>query len=142
MKGFGTVITGTLISGKVNVGDEIMIFPSRITSRVRGIQMHGNSVNTVAAGSRTAINFQGLDRETINRGNVLSTPDTLHPSFMVDAELLYLASNAKPAGKEPGSGSMPAPVKCSVMWCFLTGRNCFPAMRHRYRSVWKHRFVS
>ncbi|SMC74449.1 selenocysteine-specific translation elongation factor SelB [Desulfocicer vacuolatum DSM 3385] len=97
MKGFGTVITGTLASGKTNVGDNIMIFPSRITSKVRGIQVHGNSVDTVTAGSRTAINFQGLDRETIDRGDILSTPDTLHPSYMVDAEILFLSSNAKPA---------------------------------------------
>ena len=69
MKGFGTVITGTLASGKVNVGDNIMIFPTRVTSKVRGIQVHGNSVETVTAGARTAINFQGLDRETINRGD-------------------------------------------------------------------------
>ena len=97
MKGFGTVITGTLASGKVNVGDDIMIFPSRVTSKVRGIQVHGNSVDTVTAGSRTAINFQGLDRETIDRGDILSTPNTLHPSYMADAELLFLSSNVKPA---------------------------------------------
>jgi len=97
MKGFGTVITGTLASGKVNVGDNIMIFPSRISSKVRGIQVHGAKVDTVTAGSRTAINFQGLDREAINRGDILSTPDTLHPSYMVDAELLFLSSNTKPA---------------------------------------------
>jgi len=97
MKGFGTVITGTLASGKVNVGDDIMIFPSRVTSKVRGIQVHGSSVDTVKAGSRTAINFQGLDRETIDRGDILSTPNTLHPSYMADAELLFLSSNTKPA---------------------------------------------
>ncbi len=97
MKGFGTVITGTLASGKVSVGDNIMVFPSRIISKVRGIQVHGSSVDTVTAGSRTAINFQGLDRETIDRGDILSTPDTLHPSYMADAELLFLSSNAKPA---------------------------------------------
>ena len=97
MKGFGTVITGTLASGKMNVGDDIMIFPSRVTSKVRGIQVHGSSVDTVKAGSRTAINFQGLDRETIDRGDILSTPNTLHPSYMADAELLFLSSNVKPA---------------------------------------------
>lgn len=97
MKGFGTVITGTLASGKIDTGENIMIFPSRITSKVRGIQVHGQSVDTVAAGTRTAINFQGLDKEAINRGDVLSTPDTLHPSHMVDAELVYLATNPKPA---------------------------------------------
>ena len=97
MKGFGTVITGTLASGKIDTGENIMIFPSRITSKVRGIQVHGKSVDTVAAGTRTAVNFQGLDREAINRGDVLSTPDTLHPSHMVDAEFIYLKNNPKPA---------------------------------------------
>ncbi len=97
MKGFGTVITGTLASGSINVGDTIMIFPTTISSKVRGIQVHGRGVETVSAGTRTAINFQGLDKETVNRGDVLSTPDTLKPSHMVDAELLYLPNNPKPA---------------------------------------------
>ncbi|MBF0201316.1 MAG: selenocysteine-specific translation elongation factor [Desulfamplus sp.] len=97
MKGFGTVITGTLASGSISVGDNIMVFPTRITSKVRGIQVHGSSVETAWAGTRTAINFQGLDREEINRGDVLSTPDTLKPSYMVDAHLTFLSSNTKPA---------------------------------------------
>ena len=97
MKGFGTVITGTLISGQVNVGDEIMVYPKRLTSKVRGIQVHSSSVDQAGAGTRTAINFQGLDKESVLRGDVLSTPGTLIESYMVDASFLYLASNAKPA---------------------------------------------
>ncbi|MBF0203775.1 MAG: selenocysteine-specific translation elongation factor [Desulfamplus sp.] len=97
MKGFGTVITGTLASGRINVGDTIMVFPSLITSKVRGIQVHGQSVDSVSAGTRTAINFQGLDKELVNRGDILSTPDTLKPSYMVDANLHYLSSNVKSA---------------------------------------------
>ena len=97
MKGFGTVITGTLASGKINVGENIMIFPSRISSKVRGIQVHGKSADEVYAGTRTAVNFQGLDRESVNRGDVLSTPDTLKPSYMVDAEFYFLENNPKPA---------------------------------------------
>ncbi|MBF0302107.1 MAG: selenocysteine-specific translation elongation factor [Desulfamplus sp.] len=97
MKGFGTVITGTLASGKVNVGENIMVFPSLITSKVRGIQVHGQSVESVSAGTRTAINFQGLDKDMVNRGDILSTPDTLRPSYMVDAYLHYLTSNVKSA---------------------------------------------
>ncbi len=96
MKGFGTVITGTLASGKISVGDDIMIFPSCISSKVRGIQVHGRSADEVSAGTRTAINFQGLDRESVNRVDVLSTPNTLRPSYMVDAEFHYLANNPKP----------------------------------------------
>ncbi len=97
MKGFGTVITGTLASGKISVGENIMIFPSGISSKVRGIQVHGESADEVSAGTRTAVNFQGLDRESVNRGDVLSTPHTLRPSYMVDAVFHYLENNPKPA---------------------------------------------
>ena len=97
MKGFGTVITGTLISGHVSVGQDIMVFPRRITSKVRGLQVHSSSVETAVAGTRTAINFQGLDREAVFRGDVLSTPGALIESYMVDAQFHYLKSNAKPA---------------------------------------------
>jgi selenocysteine-specific elongation factor len=96
MKGFGTVITGTLISGQIQVGDTIMIYPSGITSKVRGIQVHNSSVNQAQAGMRTAINFQGLDRSAVNRGEILSTPQALQSSFMVDVLVHYLASNQKP----------------------------------------------
>ena len=97
MKGFGTVITGTLISGQVSVGQDIMVFPRKITSKVRGLQVHSSSVETAVAGTRTAINFQGLDREAVFRGDVLSTPGALIESYMVDAQFHYLKSNAKPA---------------------------------------------
>ncbi|MGI9569636.1 MAG: selenocysteine-specific translation elongation factor [Desulfobulbia bacterium] len=96
MKGFGTVITGTLISGRVKVGDTIMIYPSGVTSKVRGIQVHNQSADEAAAGMRTAINFQGLEKEAINRGEVLSKPKALLASYMVDVSLHYLASNKKP----------------------------------------------
>ena len=96
MKGFGTVITGTLISGRVKVGETIMIYPSGITSKVRGIQVHNRSAEEAEAGMRTAINFQGLEKEAISRGDVLSKPAALMASYMVDASLHYLASNKKP----------------------------------------------
>ncbi len=96
MKGFGTVITGTLVSGKVTVGDTIMIYPSGITSKVRGIQVHNQSAESAEAGMRTAINFQGLDKTTVQRGEVLSKPGALLPSYMVDLSFQYLASNKKP----------------------------------------------
>ncbi len=96
MKGFGTVITGTLISGQVKVGEPIMIYPSGITSKVRGIQVHNQSAEQAAAGMRTAINFQGLEKEAIRRGEVLSKPGNLVASYMVDVSLHYLTSNKKP----------------------------------------------
>lgn len=96
MKGFGTVITGTLISGNVNVSDNIAVYPSMIESKVRGIQVHGESVDLVEAGTRTAINFQGLDMEKVNRGDILSSPDTLILSYMLDTDFKYINSNPKP----------------------------------------------
>ncbi len=96
IKGFGTVITGTLISGRVQVGSTIMIYPSGITSKVRGIQVHNESAGEARAGMRTAVNFQGLEKEAISRGEVLSKPNTLEASYMVDVSLHYLASNKKP----------------------------------------------
>ncbi|WP_054030300.1 selenocysteine-specific translation elongation factor [Desulfatitalea tepidiphila] len=96
MKGFGTVITGTLISGKVAVGDRVMLYPSGVVSKVRGLQVHNQSLTQAEAGMRTAINFQGLEKAAVNRGDVLAKPEELIPSYMVDADLLYLASNAKP----------------------------------------------
>ncbi|MCP3873966.1 MAG: selenocysteine-specific translation elongation factor [Desulfobacteraceae bacterium] len=97
MKGFGTVITGTLTSGSINVGNDIMVYPKRIVSKVRGIQVHSSSVDAAGSGTRTAINFQGLDKESVSRGDILSTPDTLIESYMLDAHFHYLKSNAKPA---------------------------------------------
>ncbi|MCP4745598.1 MAG: selenocysteine-specific translation elongation factor [Desulfobacteraceae bacterium] len=96
MKGFGTVITGTLASGKVSVGEPVNIYPSGMQSKIRGIQVHGQSVETAYAGMRTAINFQGLDKAMVERGNVASNPDALIPSYMVDVVLNYLPSNEKP----------------------------------------------
>ncbi len=96
MKGFGTVITGSLVSGKISVGDTIMIYPSGITSKVRGIQVHNQSSGSAESGMRTAINFQGLEKAAVNRGEVLSTPGSLVTSYMVDVSFHYLASNQKP----------------------------------------------
>ena len=95
MKGFGTVITGSLMSGRVKIGDNVMIYPSGIPSKVRGIQVHGESVDTAHSGMRTAINFQGLEKASIERGQVLSTANALLPSYMVDVSLHYLESNKK-----------------------------------------------
>ncbi|WP_457551201.1 selenocysteine-specific translation elongation factor [Desulfobacula sp.] len=97
MKGFGTVITGTLMSGSINVGNDIMVYPRQIVSKIRGIQVHGSGVETAGPGTRTAINFQGLAKESVSRGDILSRPGSLIESYMVDAHFLYLNSNSKPA---------------------------------------------
>jgi selenocysteine-specific elongation factor len=95
MKGFGTVITGTSISGRIKVGDELMFYPGRQVGKIRGIQVHNKDVEEAEAGHRTAINVQGLDKATINRGDMAATVDCLQPSYLLDAHFLYLESNKK-----------------------------------------------
>lgn len=96
MKGFGTVITGTLVSGRIRNADPVMIYPSGITSKVRGIQIHNRSAAEAVAGMRTAINFQGLEKSGVKRGEVVSVPDALAASYMLDVTLNYLPGNRKP----------------------------------------------
>ncbi len=96
MKGFGTVVTGTTISGSINVGDEVTIYPQELHSKIRGIQVHNQDAESVSAGLRSAINIQGMEKTEIDRGNILAAKDTLKPSFMIDVELDLLASSPRP----------------------------------------------
>ena len=95
MKGFGTVITGTAISGRIKTGEDLMIYPSRKSGKIRGIQVHNKETAEAEAGHRTAINLQGLEREAIKRGNMAASVDCLQPSYLLDGDFLYLASNKK-----------------------------------------------
>ena len=96
IKGFGTVITGTLISGKIQTGEPVMIYPSGIKTKVRGLQVHDQTVTEAEAGMRTAINFQGIEKATVNRGDVVARPDTLRSTYMIDVDFHYLESNERP----------------------------------------------
>jgi len=92
IKGFGTVVTGTSVSGRIAVGDEVTIYPEQIPSRIRGIQVHNKDMEEVRAGLRTAINLQGVEKSMIKRGDVVATKDALRPTFMVDVSLDLLPS--------------------------------------------------
>lgn len=96
MKGFGAVVTGTSVSGRVAVGDEVRLYPGDKQAKVRGIQVHSQAVDLVEAGHRTAINLQGTELDEISRGMVLASPGCLESNYMLDCWLLYLPSNAKP----------------------------------------------
>jgi selenocysteine-specific elongation factor len=95
MKGFGTVVTGTLIAGRLDVGDAVEVLPARVESRIRGIQVYGAAVETARAGQRTAINLQGVEKAAIERGDVLTRPGLLEPSYLMDARLSYLKGAAR-----------------------------------------------
>jgi selenocysteine-specific elongation factor len=95
MKGFGTVITGTSLSGRIETGAELMFYPGGLTAKIRGIQVHGKEVGVVEAGHRTAINLQGIEKEEINRGDMAAAPGSLVTSFLLDTRLHYLDSVTK-----------------------------------------------
>lgn len=95
MKGFGTVITGTSLAGRIETGAELMFYPGGLTAKIRGIQVHGKEVELVEAGHRTAINLQGIEKEQINRGDMAATPGSLIASTLLDAEFHHLQSGRK-----------------------------------------------
>ncbi|MCE5195028.1 MAG: selenocysteine-specific translation elongation factor [Nitrospiraceae bacterium] len=90
LKGFGTVITGTAVSGSISVDDEVQILPTNIKSKVRGLHSHGAALKTSYAGQRTAINLSGVDKETLSRGDVVITPDKIFPTKLIDAKINLL----------------------------------------------------
>jgi selenocysteine-specific elongation factor len=92
MKGFGTVVTGTSISGSIKIGDEVTIYPQGLESRIRGIQVHNKEVKEVSAGLRTAINLQGLEKEELERGNVVATKNSLRSTRILDVVFHLLPS--------------------------------------------------
>jgi selenocysteine-specific elongation factor len=95
MKGFGTVVTGTLVSGTIQKEDEFEVFPTGKRVRVRGAQVHGKSAERAVAGQRTALNLAGATTEELARGMMLAPASTFHATSRVDVELSLLAS-AKP----------------------------------------------
>ena len=96
MRGFGTVITGTAISGSLSVGDQVTIYPQEIQAKVRGIQVHNQDTEQVRAGLRTAVNFQGIEKATVNRGDIVSSPLGLFPSSFLDIRITMLKSAERP----------------------------------------------
>ena len=85
--GFGTVVTGTLIEGSVNLGDTAEILPSREKAPIRNLQVHGDNVETAFAGQRTAISLAGVKRGNIKRGDVLSAEGKINTSAVLDVKL-------------------------------------------------------
>ncbi|MCI5219768.1 MAG: selenocysteine-specific translation elongation factor, partial [Candidatus Electrothrix sp. LOE2] len=95
MKGFGTVITGSSLSGRIAAGEDLMFYPGGLTAKIRGIQVHGKEQEVVEAGHRTAINLQGIEKEEINRGDLAATPGTMQSSTLLDADFHFLANNSR-----------------------------------------------
>jgi selenocysteine-specific elongation factor len=91
-QGFGTVVTGTLVAGTLHEGDVVAIEPGGISSRVRGIQVHGGKRTHALAGQRVAINLAGLEKRELERGDWVLSPGTAVPSNLLDVQLELLAT--------------------------------------------------
>jgi selenocysteine-specific elongation factor len=95
MKGFGAVVTGTLIAGKVKKEEEIEVFPGHKRARVRGVQVHGSAADQAAAGQRTALNLAGVQMEELARGMTLAAPAVFQPTQKFEVQISLL-NDAKP----------------------------------------------
>ena len=89
-RGFGSVVTGTVFSGRVKDGDEVEILPSGERARVRGIQVHGGKVSASAAGLRTALNLAGVERDDLARGSVICSPGGVPVTSVLDVRYRHL----------------------------------------------------
>ena len=96
IKGFGTVVTGTLIAGELKNADEIEVLPNGERTRVRNLQTHGHDTDMASAGQRTAVNLQGISIEQAARGSVLTLAGRLRPTSMLDVRLELLDSAPRP----------------------------------------------
>jgi selenocysteine-specific elongation factor len=94
--GFGTVVTGSLVSGTLHVGDPIRVQPQNVETRARQIEVHGKKMQAAYAGTRVAVNLAGLDTEDLGRGSVLVPPGFIEPTKTLDASVAVLRSSPKP----------------------------------------------
>jgi selenocysteine-specific elongation factor len=96
MPGFGTVVTGTLTGGRLNIGDDVQLQPSGLRARVRNLQTYKQSVRTALPGSRVAINLAGIDKAEIVRGDVVTLPAQILPTTLLDVRFRHLAGASRP----------------------------------------------
>jgi selenocysteine-specific elongation factor len=101
-RGFGNVVTGTLIGGPLVTGQEVTVHPAGEPARVRGLQSFGEPVERVEPGARCAVNLQGIDRSQLDRGMLVCAPDALAPTELLDAWIVWLPE-APELGDQPSS---------------------------------------
>jgi selenocysteine-specific elongation factor len=96
LSGFGTVVTGTLTGGTFSVGNQVEIVPGKQKARIRGLQTHKRKLTTAYPGSRVAINLTGVDRDQVQRGQVIAGVGTVDDTILVDAAYSHLADAGNP----------------------------------------------
>lgn len=96
VKGFGTVVTGTLLDGTLKVGDDVELLPEAKSVRIRGLRSYGKQADESAAGRRTAVNLGGVDHDEVNRGMVLAEAGAFRPTRAFDAKITMLPDASRP----------------------------------------------
>ncbi len=124
IKGFGTVVTGTLIAGSISKEEELELFPSMKRVRVRGIQVHNSPVEQACAGQRTALNLSGVNTEDLARGMMLAAPGLFRPTQSIDVSLDLLQS-ARPLGTGRAFIFMSTQARLSPKQYFILQSRCF-----------------
>jgi len=134
MKGFGTVVTGTVTGGTVRTGEDVRVLPGGPVARVRGLQVHGGQTDFSLAGTRTAVNLQGVEKESVPRGSVLCHPATLAPTKAADVSLEYLPLAPRPM-KNRARVSFHAGTSSSLAKVLLYGRAELPPGGSGYARI-------
>jgi selenocysteine-specific elongation factor len=96
ISGFGTVVTGTLVDGGLDVGQEVELLPQGLRARIRGLQTHKEKIQHAVPGSRVAVNLSGLSKSDLARGDLVTVPGWLRPTILADLRLDHLKDAAKP----------------------------------------------
>lgn len=96
LSGFGTVVTGTLLDGRFHLGDTVDIQPAGLKGRIRGLQTHKTKRDVALPGSRVAINLTGIDKDQVQRGDVLAAPGVVSETILLDAAYRHLADIGAP----------------------------------------------
>jgi selenocysteine-specific elongation factor len=152
MRGFGTVVTGTLLSGQIAEGDEAALLPPSPgvgPLRVRSVQVHGKGAPRALAGQRTAVNLPGIEPAAVRRGQALVQPDVVPASSILDVELSLLAAAARPLRHRAklllhvGTAHVPATVALLDRGELPPGAACLAQLRlaERVAALAGHRFI-
>lgn len=95
VKGFGTVITGTLLEGEISIDDDLIVYPKNLPTKIRNIQVHGENVDRAYSGQRVAINISNIKVDDIKRGDVLAKEGSLEESMMIDVKINLVGHSNK-----------------------------------------------
>ena len=140
VRGSGTVVTGTLWSGRVAAGDEVEILPGSVCARVRGVQEHGVPVDVAEAGNRVALNLGAASTADVRPGMFLAAPGSVRPTDRFDAWVAYLGAGARGERLETGTrvrvAHGTAEVAGRVLFMDGCGRPCSPAKAPTRRYAW------